>query len=539
MTEVSCRALEVHLRYIDREGIPLARFIEGLDLDEAVLRNPSARIRWDDFARLCDRLAKLCGSIQILEQLGAESQESPALSPILKIAALFASVRSLYWAAYKFSGVQLFRNIQTELEVLGPCSLRLSATIPEPYLVSPAFFYITAGTFRVGPRILLQPDSVVVTNISGRRCDYLITHAPSTTIFARVRHAFLALFSAHRVFEELRAQNDELRKRMQEVSEARHLAEEASRLKSHFLANITHEVRTPLNGVIGMTDLLLDRSLGDVEREYASTIRTSAQNLLAMLNDVLDFSKIEAGKLEITYANTDIRALVNDVERLISPPARQRGLELTCELAADLPALARVDAVRVRQVLLNLASNAVKFTPKGKIAIRVALAPNSAAPAIRFEVRDTGIGIAKAAQAKIFQPFVQQDGSLTRRYGGTGLGLTICKQLVDLMHGTIEFESETGIGSTFQFTIPIERGIEDVDVEPTPEVTALPVVLAAPLPIVQAQAVSPRGANRVLVAEDNVVNRMVLVRALERLGCAVDIASEWTRSGRGDRAIQL
>src|SRR5688500_14931597 len=120
MSEVSCRALEVHLRYIDRQGIPLARFIEGLELDEAVLRNPSARLRWDDFALLCDRLAKLCGSIHTLEHLGAESQESPALSPILKIAGLFASVRSLYWAAYKFSGVQLFRNIQTELEVLGP-----------------------------------------------------------------------------------------------------------------------------------------------------------------------------------------------------------------------------------------------------------------------------------------------------------------------------------------------------------------------------------------------------------------------------------
>lgn len=234
-------------------------------------------------------------------------------------------------------------------------------------------------------------------------------------------------------------------------------AEEAARLKSEFLANMSHEVRTPMNGIIGMIDLALDTEEENERRDYLETARGCAHSLLRILNDVLDFSKMEAGKLALERAPFSVRDLLREIEKSLEPAAREHGLKTLWQVDPAVPAAVIGDGVRLRQVLVNLVDNAIKFTPRGQVAVSVFLDPTPAeGRQLRFSVADTGIGIPKAQQERIFQPFIQADGSSTRTYGGTGLGLAITSQLVELMGGRIWLESEVGRGSTFYVTIQVE-----------------------------------------------------------------------------------
>ena len=245
---------------------------------------------------------------------------------------------------------------------------------------------------------------------------------------------------------------------LRELVAARDAALEASRLKSDFVANISHELRTPMNGVVGMTELLLATPLDSRQREYAEAIQISAEAQMTVIRDILDFSKIATGESELDIGEFDVRRTVEEVRSLVAAAAAQKELELTASIDPNVPALLCTDGPRVRRILANLVNNAVKFTPSGNVAIHVTTVdPAAAAPILRFQVSDTGIGLAQDAIERIFDSFTQADSSTTRTYGGTGLGLAIARQLVDMLGGAIDVASILGGGSTFSFTIPCSR----------------------------------------------------------------------------------
>lgn len=259
----------------------------------------------------------------------------------------------------------------------------------------------------------------------------------------------------------LAAVNRELELLTHKLEVAYDQALQASRLKSEFVANISHEVRTPISAVIGMSDLLLDTALTDEQKQFAKIVRESAESLLTIINDILDFSKIEAGKIELESIEFSISSILESCAELLSSTARRKKLELITEIDPSIPEVLSGDPVRIRQILLNLASNAIKFTEHGEVTLRAVQTTREAGRTnVKIEVSDTGIGISEEARRLLFQPFVQADGSTTRRYGGTGLGLSICKNLVELMGGEIGVSSSVGHGSTFWFTVPFMHKFE-------------------------------------------------------------------------------
>ena len=452
----------------------------------ALVTHPT-RLRWQGVLvwLVASAAAGLCVALSLRAARADGGFPAPGQETLLLGIALFAATQGVLWLAFlhrRAAGrlhaaeaviAALLRHTGTAVFSTGPDGVIRTFNAEAERLLGwtaqevagvrrPDFFHdraeLAARAKRVGEKLQreIEPgfDALVAGGADGEEEECILLRKDGTRV--PVRLALSALRDRHGRLEgwlglatDITAQ----RRSEQVLREASDAAQESARVKSRFLANMSHEIRTPMNGVVGMTGLLLDTDLSPEQRGLAETVRASADALLTIINDILDFSKIEAGQLAFEELPFDLREPIENCLALVAGKAHEKNLELAYLVEENVPAQLVGDSGRLHQVLLNLVSNAVKFTERGEVVVRVARErERDRRVLLRFSVRDTGIGIPTNVQRRLFQPFVQADGSTTRRFGGTGLGLAICRQLVGLMHGQIGLDSAPDLGSLFWFT---------------------------------------------------------------------------------------
>jgi signal transduction histidine kinase len=330
--------------------------------------------------------------------------------------------------------------------------------------------------------------------------DYIVKLPDRLELLARIRHhsqGYINLLDKNAAFKALQESQ-------KAVERAREVAEAATRAKSDFLACMSHDIRTPMNAIIGMSDVLAESELNGEQRHFLRVLRSAGETLLNLINDILDFSKIEAGQLRLERIGFRLRDLVSDTVEIASIRAKEKGLSVRTDIAPEAPDAILGDPTRLRQILINLIGNATKFTDKGEVSVRIVCeSSGNDTVALRFSVSDTGIGIPLEKQAALFQKFMQVDSTTTRKYGGTGLGLAICRQLVEMMGGKIWVESEAGKGSTFHFTLPAARDLSAVAQSTNKDKnTETPAIAAEPM--------------RILLADDSPENRLLILTYLKK-----------------------
>ncbi|HEX4233940.1 MAG TPA: ATP-binding protein [Caldimonas sp.] len=389
------------------------------------------------------------------------------------------------------------------------------------HVIAAAYLAYACWLWRYRPADALWSDRLTIAATMYLLGTYLaFTGLVSERLRARVQRA---MQTARVLVASLEDKTRALESQAHELERASRLAEEANVAKGQFLATISHEIRTPMNGVLGTTELLLDTPLMPSQRRLVETAHLSATALLTLIDDVLDLSRIQAGKLTLHSTTFDLRALVRDAADLMATTARDKPITLHCTLSPNVPERVEGDAVRLRQVLVNLLHNAVKFTERGRIVLDVSVVAASASDVqLRFEVRDTGIGIAADQFDSVFDAFTQVDGSSTRRHGGSGLGLAIVREIAELMGGRVGVDSRVDEGSTFWFELPLARARE------------------APAEVADADD-SAVPAARVLLAEDDAVNQLVVSAMLKKMGCVVDVVADGAaaRSAAADGRYDL
>ncbi|TPV94958.1 MAG: response regulator [Myxococcales bacterium FL481] len=497
------------------------------------------KVDWKDACTLFARLDEVCeGKCDV--SVGGElavSSERPGFAVIVGMLRLVASPTLLYRLVFKWAGNRLFPHIVVTYEELPDGRIRGVLRIPDNCEDSPNFFKINLGNFRALPRALGLPPSIVEAEITERQLSCLITPPPSLTLLSRLIRGARAVFSVRSALAEMSAQQEQLTRQFVELQKANETAHEHRRraeaemeraeraliVKSEFIATMSHEVRTPLNGITGGIELLRDAVDPD-ESELLEIVETSVSRLTQLLEALLDFSDLSSGYFRLREENFGVRRFFERTTSMFSNACRRAGLDLECQVDDNVPDQVVADVTRLGQVVSALVDNALKFTNVGGIFVSVDWT-STPEPTLWVRVRDTGPGIAEEDQAQIFLPFSQADSSATREAGGTGLGLATCKRLAEAMHGSLEVDSVPGEGSTFTFSLrarePAKPSESDLELESATR-----------------DADPTQRARRVLVVEDEGQSDRLLQRTLAKAGYAVDATVDASEAVRAAESVE-